>query len=64
MAWKPKRSFAIVAMQEWPLHPVPQRCASERSGTIATEVAASDVVYTSRPAAVAAVAERATNATH
>lgn len=50
MAWKTKRSIAIVAMQEWSLHPAPQRRTYKRSGTIAT--------------AVAAVVERAAKATH
>ncbi len=64
MPWKTKRSIAIVAIREWSLHPAPQRRMYKRSGTISTTVAASDAVYISRPAAVAAAVERAAKATH
>lgn len=62
MAWKTKPSFAIVATQEKSLQPVPPRRMYKRSGTIATEVDANDAVYISRPAAFAAIVERAAKA--
>lgn len=63
-AWKTKRSYAVVATQDRSLHPDLQRRMYKRSGTIATEVAASHAVYISQPAAVAAVIERAAQGTH
>jgi pimeloyl-ACP methyl ester carboxylesterase len=63
-AWKAKRSYAVVATQDRSLHPDLQRRMYKRSGTIATEVAASHAVYISQPAAVAAVIERAAKGTH
>jgi pimeloyl-ACP methyl ester carboxylesterase len=63
-AWKTKRSYAVVATQDRSLHPDLQRRMYKRSGTIATEVAASHAVYISQPAAVAAVIERAAKGTH
>jgi pimeloyl-ACP methyl ester carboxylesterase len=58
-AWKTKRSYAVVATQDRSLNPDLQRRMYKRSGTIATEVAASHAVYISQPAAVAAVIQRA-----
>lgn len=63
MPWRTSRSIAVVAMQEWSLHPSLRRMY-KRSGTIATAVAASIAVYISQPAAVAAVVEQTAKATH
>lgn len=61
-AWKTKRSYAVVATQDRSLNPDLQRRMYKRSGSVATEVAASHAVYISQPAAVAAVIERAAEA--
>jgi pimeloyl-ACP methyl ester carboxylesterase len=60
-AWKGKPSYAIVATRDRSLHPDLQRRMYKRSGAITTELAASHAVYISRPAAVAAVIEKAAN---
>jgi pimeloyl-ACP methyl ester carboxylesterase len=58
-AWKRKPSYAVIATQDRSLNPELQRKMYKRSGTIATEIAASHAVYISQPAAVAAVIEKA-----
>ncbi|MCW1430638.1 alpha/beta fold hydrolase [Novosphingobium sp. JCM 18896] len=58
-AWKRRPSYAVIATQDRSLNPDLQRQMYKRSGTIATEVAASHAVYISQPAAVAAVIEKA-----
>jgi pimeloyl-ACP methyl ester carboxylesterase len=58
-AWKNKPSFGIVATNDRAINPDLERSMYKRSGAAVTELAASHVVYMSKPAEVAAVIERA-----
>lgn len=58
-AWRSKPSFAIVATNDRAINPDLERSMSKRAGSKVTELAASHVVYMSRPAQVAAVIEQA-----
>jgi pimeloyl-ACP methyl ester carboxylesterase len=58
-AWHNKPSYGIVATEDRALNPKLARWMYKRSGAKVTEIRASHAVYISRPAAVAAVIERA-----
>lgn len=58
-AWKHKPSFAVVATQDRSINPDLERSMYKRSGATTIELAASHVVYMSKPHEVAALIEKA-----
>ena len=61
-AWKDKNSWYLVATEDKMIPPAVQRTMAERAGAHISEVAGSHAVYVSKPAAVAAVIEKAAEA--
>ena len=58
-AWKTKPSWYLVTTEDKMIPPPAQRFMSKRAGSTVTEVQGSHAVYLSKPAAVAALIERA-----
>jgi hypothetical protein len=60
-ACKTKLSWYLVATDDKMIPPAAQRLMSQRAGSTAVEVAGSHAIYVSKPAAVAALVEKAAN---
>lgn len=60
-AWKTKPSWYLVATDDKMIPPPAQRLMSKRAGSTVVEVAGSHAIYVSKPAAVAALIEKAAN---
>src|ERR1700726_14118 len=58
-AWKTKPSWYLVATDDKMIPPPAQRLMSKRAGSTVVEVAGSHAIYVSKPAAVAALIEKA-----
>jgi pimeloyl-ACP methyl ester carboxylesterase len=58
-AWRVKPSWYLVTTEDQMIPALAQRAMSQRAGSKVTEVAASDSVFLSQPAAVAALIEQA-----
>jgi len=58
-AWKTKPSWYLITTEDKMIPPPAQRFMSKRAGSTVTEVQGSHAVYLSKPAAVAALIERA-----
>jgi pimeloyl-ACP methyl ester carboxylesterase len=63
-AWKTKKSWYIVSTQDKMIPPDAERGMAKRAGATITEIKSSHVVYMSHPAEVAAVIEKAANASY
>lgn len=61
-AWKTKPSWYLVATDDKMIPPPAQRLMSKRAGSTVVEVAGSHAIYVSKPAAVAALIEKAADA--
>ena len=61
-AWKTKKSWYIVAKNDRMIPPAIERIMAKRAGATVTEIASSHVVFISHAAEVAAVIEKAANA--
>ncbi len=58
-AWRSKPSWYLIATEDHMIPPSAQRAMAQRAGATTVDVAASHAVYTSRPAAVAALIRQA-----
>ena len=61
-AWRTKPSWYLVATDDKMIPPPAQRLMSKRAGSTVVEVAGSHAIYVSKPAAVAALIEKAADA--
>jgi pimeloyl-ACP methyl ester carboxylesterase len=61
-AWRTKPSWYLVAADDKMIPPPAQRAMAKRAGSTVTETGGSHAVYVSKPAAVAAIIAKATNA--
>ena len=61
-AWKPKRSWTIVATEDRSINPDLEREMAKRAGSSVTEIKSSHAVFASQPEKVADVIEKAAKA--
>lgn len=62
VAWKTKRSWALIAAEDRAIHPDLMRMMAERAGSESVEIKASHALFMSRPDAVARLIETASDA--